>query len=103
LRTRSDVPIVNLASMETIIAKVNIEAKMRIGVIPAMPMFMRLNHDISRRAYRGRCGGRCVPEVRAGDADGKRPRRPARSAADLTEHVINGWAARPRRRKEART
>ena len=41
MRTRSDVPIVNLVSIETMIAKVNFEAKLQTIVIPDTPIFMR--------------------------------------------------------------
>jgi len=53
LRTRSDVPIVNIVPVETGVTKVNVEDKLQTIVIPAMPMFMHLNHNISARVYGG--------------------------------------------------
>ena len=77
IAARSDVPIVNLVSIETMIAKVSVEAKPQTIVMPTMPMYIRLNHNISPDAYRRRCGRRGASEVRAADADGKSPGRRA--------------------------
>ncbi len=47
------VPIVNIVPEETMITKVNIEDEPQTIVIPTIPMFMRLDHNISPRIYRG--------------------------------------------------
>jgi hypothetical protein len=53
LRTRSGVPIVNMIPAGTMITKVNAEGRNpQTIVIPIVPIFMHLNHNISPRVHR---------------------------------------------------
>jgi hypothetical protein len=53
LPIRFYVPIVNIAPEETMITEVNIEDKPQTIAIPARPMLMPLNYNISARVCRG--------------------------------------------------
>ena len=72
------------------IAKVNVEVKLQTVVVPAISIFMRLNHTISPVHTVGdAAAGGCLGSPAEG-ADGKRPRPPGRSTAALTKRLIKG-------------
>ena len=69
MRIRSRVPIVNMIPAGTMITKVNAEGRNpQTSVIPIVPIFMHLNHNISPRVHRevSRWAGSATGRYRAG-------------------------------------
>jgi hypothetical protein len=84
LRTRSDVPIVNIVPVETMITKVKVEGKPQTIVLPIIPMFMQLSHNISLPVYSGDGSA----GVRMSKRGGKRSRPLGRSAAAIAAQAL---------------
>ena len=95
-------PIVNIVPAETMITKVNVEDKPQTIVIPTIPMFMPLNHNISARVYR-RLGSRGKTEAR--DKVRDRPDLVRRFAGTALVRAYQlgepHWPQRPRQQQNA--